>query len=101
MDSCIFEAEEAASGERLEKNAAVLRDKINEAMNCWSKKMEKEKFLECRNEILGVLKKYEAKGWESAGILASALNEDLSADGHQARVIIHPLLVYHEAENRI
>lgn len=100
MDSCTFEAEESAYGKRLEENAAILRDKINEAMKP-ENEMEKEKFLECRNEILGVLKKYEAKGWESAGILASALNEDLSADGHQARVIVHPLLVYHEAENRI
>ncbi len=90
MGSCIFEVEESAYGKRLEENAAILRDKINEAMKP-ENEMEEEKFLKCRNEILDVLEKYEADNWTSVRILSSAINEYLAPKGWQARVMVDDL----------
>lgn len=65
--------------------------------------MDEQKFLECRKEILQILDRYKTEdgNWTPIRILASAMNEVLEPNGHQARVIIHPLLVYHEVENKI
>ena len=40
--------------------------------------MEREKFLQCRNEIMDVLEKHGAEGWTQTRILASALSENLN-----------------------
>lgn len=64
--------------------------------------MDEQEFLECRKEILQVLDKHRTEdGWEPIRILASALNEAVAAKGHQAKVIIRPLLVYHEVDDKI
>lgn len=49
--------------------------------------MEKGKFLQCRNEIVKVLEKDRADAWERVRVLASAMNEILTPDGHQITVI--------------
>lgn len=54
--------------------------------------MEREAFLQCRNNILETLKKHEAEEWNAVRILSSAINEALETDGDQAVVILHPLL---------
>lgn len=63
--------------------------------------MEKDTFLRCRNDILELVRKNEAEKWNAARLLSSALNELLAADGEQAVVIIRPLLVYREADDKI
>ena len=62
--------------------------------------MEKDTFLRCRNDILELVRKNEAEKWNAARLLSSALNELLAADGEQAVVIIRPLLVYREADDK-
>ena len=64
-------------------------------------RMEKDSFLQCRNEILEILKKHEAEKWNAVRILSSAMNETLAPDGDQAVVILRPLLVYHEVDDKI
>ena len=49
-------------------------------------------FLQCRNDMLELVRKNEAEKWNAARVLSSALNELLVADGEQAVVIIRPLL---------
>lgn len=63
--------------------------------------MEKDTFLRCRNDILEIVRKNEAEKWNAARLLSSALNELLAADGEQAVVIIRPLLVYREVDDKI
>lgn len=63
--------------------------------------MERDKFLQCRNEIIALLKRNEAEKWNAARILSSALNELLVTDGEQAVVVIRPLLAYPEADDKI
>lgn len=63
--------------------------------------MEKEKFFECRNEIMELLKRNEAEKWNAARILSSALNELLAADGEQSVIVIRPLLTYPEPDDKI
>ena len=63
--------------------------------------MERDKFLQCRDEILDVLKKYKADTWDHVRVLASAINEDLAPNGHQAVITLRPLLTYPEVENKI
>lgn len=63
--------------------------------------MEKDRFLQCRNEILALLKRNEAEKWSAARILSSALNELLAADGEQAVIVIRPLLTYPETDDKI
>ena len=63
--------------------------------------MEKDSFLQCRNEILALLKRNKAEKWSAARILSSALNELLAADGEQAVIVIRPLLAYPEADDKI
>ncbi len=62
--------------------------------------MEREKFLECRNEILDVLKKYEADNWTPVRILSSAINEHLAPKGWQARIMVDDLPILREAYDR-
>ena len=50
--------------------------------------MERDKFLQCRDEILDVLKKYKADTWDHVRVLASAINEDLAPNGHQAVITL-------------
>lgn len=57
--------------------------------------------MQCRNEIVKVLEKDRADVWECARVLASAMNEILAPNGHQAVITLRPLLVYREAENKI
>lgn len=64
-------------------------------------RMEKDRFLQCRNEIVKVLEKEKADAWERVKVLASAMNEILAPDGHQAVITLRPLLVYREVENKI
>lgn len=63
--------------------------------------MKSDKFLQCRNEVLELLRKNKAEKWNAAYVLSSALNELLAVDGEQAIIVIRPLLAYHEAENKI
>lgn len=61
--------------------------------------MEKEKFLECRNEVTGVLEKFRADNLVDAPrILASALNEVTCKDGFQAIITYRDLPDYREAD---
>lgn len=53
--------------------------------------MKSEKFLQCRNEIMDVLKKYGAEGWTTTRILASALSEELNQRGYQMRLTVSEL----------
>ena len=53
--------------------------------------MKREKFLQCRNEIMDVLKKYGAEGWTQTRILASALNEHLNPSGFQVKLLVSGL----------
>lgn len=53
--------------------------------------MERDKFLQCRDEILDVLKKYGAEGWTATRIPASALNEDLNPRGFQMKLRVSDL----------
>lgn len=62
--------------------------------------MEKEKFLECRNEILDVLEKYGADNWDHVKILSSAINEYLTPKGWQARIMVDDLPILREAYDR-
>jgi hypothetical protein len=97
MGSCTFEAEEAAYGKRLEENAAILRDKINEAMNCWSKKMEREKFIECRDKIVEILLSSPDVKAEAPDLCASALNEVKADSGFYCRIQFHRSVDYVES----
>ena len=63
--------------------------------------MERDKFLQCRDEILDVLKKYKADTSDHVRVLASAINEDLAPNGHQAVITLRPLSAYHEVENKM
>lgn len=63
--------------------------------------MERDKFLQCRDEILDVLKKHEADNWDRVRVLVSAINEDLAPNGQQAVITLRPLLTYPEVENKI
>ena len=63
--------------------------------------MKKEQFLECRVDVLETLKKHEAEKWNAMRILSSAMNELLAPDGEQAVITLRPLLVYHEADDKI
>lgn len=58
-------------------------------------------FLQCRNDILELVRKNEAEKWNAVRLLSSALNERLAVDGEQAVVIIRPLLAYREADDKI
>ena len=53
--------------------------------------MKREKFLQCRNEIMDVLKKYGAEGSTQTRILASALNEHLNPSGFQVKLLVSGL----------
>ena len=63
--------------------------------------MEREKFLKCRNEILKIMEEAGTDRWEAVRITASALNEFLASDGHQAIVTLRPLVAYCEADDKI
>lgn len=61
--------------------------------------MEKEKFLECRDGVTDVLKKFRADNLVDAPrILASALNDVTCKDGFQATIIYRDLPDYREAD---
>ena len=53
--------------------------------------MKREKFLQCRNEIMDVLKNYGAEGSTQTRILASALNEHLNPSGFQVKLLVSGL----------
>lgn len=53
--------------------------------------MERDTFLQCRNEIMDVLEKYGAEGWTQTRILASALSEELNQRGYQMRLTVSEL----------
>ena len=57
--------------------------------------------MQCRNEILEILKKHEAEKWNAVRILSSAMNEILAPDGEQAVIVIRPLLTYPDADDKI
>lgn len=62
--------------------------------------MERDKFLQCRDEILDVLKKHKAEGWTTTRILASALSEDLNTRGYQMNLRVSDLPVYDEGNDK-
>lgn len=64
-------------------------------------KKKGDTFLQCRNDILELVRKNEAEKWNAVHLLSSALNERLAVDGEQAVVIIRPLLAYREADDKI
>ncbi len=64
-------------------------------------RMEKERFMECRVDVLETLKKHQAEKWHAVRILSSAMNELLAPDGEQVVVTLRPLLTYHEADDKI
>jgi hypothetical protein len=53
--------------------------------------MERDMFLQCRNEVMDVLEKYGAEGPMRTRILASALNEHLNPKGLQMKLIVSGL----------
>ena len=63
--------------------------------------MEKEKFLQCRNEIMEILEKYGAEGSMRTRILASALNEHLNPKGLQMKLIVSGLPASDEESGKI
>ena len=63
--------------------------------------MERDKFLQCRDEIRYVLRKYKANAWDHVRVLESAIDEDRAPNGHQAVITLRPLSAYHEVENKM
>ncbi|MDE5832028.1 MAG: hypothetical protein K2H64_03435 [Desulfovibrio sp.] len=48
--------------------------------------MKREEFIKCRNEILSVLKKYNAEDWTPIRILTSAINDIANERGYQVKL---------------
>ena len=64
--------------------------------------MDDAKFFACRAAVLETLKAHGVEDMaEAAGVLASAINERVVVGGNQAIVIMRPLVVYREVENKI
>ena len=62
--------------------------------------MERDKFLQCRDEIRDVLKKHKAEGWTATRVLASALSEDLNARGYQMNLRVSDLPAFDEGNGK-